>query len=412
MLELFSRRRRRPDLKSLAVAASGGALAACALTGLMRAQRRARARDQMTSAVTHFFRLFDKARRDARNRALGASARIAGRTRRGGISDEKLAARVRSTLGRFTSHPHAIEAYVTNGYVVLEGPILRSEVDELVQVVRKVRGVRDVESRLDVHERAEDVPSLQGPGRMAHVPELLQEHWTPSLRIGAGLLGTLAIGAAAARRRRTVGIGLAGLGALLLARAYFDEPTARLLGLGATRRSVELEKTITIRAPVEDVFAYWADFERFPEFMSHVEGVKKTGDRLSHWKVRGPLGKAVEWDAETTSFVPNERIAWKSVGGSLVKSAGIVRFEPVEDGRATRLDVRLSYNPVFGYVGHSIAALFRVDPKKSLDDDLLRLKSLLEEGKTTAHGRQVTRDAIPVATSVGTADDTGARSAR
>jgi len=122
-----------------------------------------------------------------------------------------------------------------------------------------------------------------------------------------------------------------------------------------------------------------------------------TTGRRSHWKVRGPLGRPVEWEAETTSFVPNKLIAWKSVEGSLIKNEGMIRFDPVDDGRATRLDVRLSYNPVVGYLGHGIAALFRVDPKKSLDDDLLRLKSLLEEGSATAHGRKVTRDAIPIA---------------
>lgn len=135
-----------------------------------------------------------------------------------------------------------------------------------------------------------------------------------------------------------------------------------------------------------------------------------TDGRRSHWKVRGPFGATVEWIAETTSFVPNERIAWESVDGSLIKNTGTIRFESADGGRATRLDVRLSYNPVAGYLGHGIAALFRVDPKKSLDDDLLRLKSLLEQGSATAHGHKVTSDAIPVP-AVGI-DDTGIPSER
>jgi uncharacterized membrane protein len=183
----------------------------------------------------------------------------------------------------------------------------------------------------------------------------------------------------------------------LLARSIFDEPLGRVFGVDGKRRSVDIHKTITIHAPLAEVFGFWADFETFPRFMDHVESVQMTSDRRSHWKVRGPLGSSVEWNAETTKLVPNEVIAWKSVGDSLVKHAGIVRFESADGGDATRIDVRLTYNPIVGRVGHAVATLFGVDPKKSLDEDLLRLKSLLEEGKATAHGRAVARRAVPVA---------------
>src|SRR5262249_6221083 len=141
--------------------------------------------------------------------------------------------------------------------------------------------------------------------------------------------------------------------------------------------------------PLEEVFSYWSDFERFPEFMDHLQSIRMTGERRSHWKVRGPLGGIVEWDAEITTFVPNERIGWRTADRALVKHAGIVRFEPADDARARRLDVHFSSSPVAGSLGHGVARLFGVDPKTSFDEDLLRLKSLLEEGKATAHGHEV-----------------------
>jgi uncharacterized membrane protein len=91
----------------------------------------------------------------------------------------------------------------------------------------------------------------------------------------------------------------------------------------------------------------------------------------------------VDWEAVTTAWVPNATIAWESVEGGAVATAGVVHFRPVDDG-GTVIDVRLSYTPPAGAVGHAVAVLFGVDPKQSMDDDMVRLKSLLEEGRTTA----------------------------
>jgi uncharacterized membrane protein len=91
--------------------------------------------------------------------------------------------------------------------------------------------------------------------------------------------------------------------------------------------------------------------------------------------------------------VPNEVIAWKSVEGSPIGNAGIIRFQRNEKG-GTRVDVRMTYNPPAGAIGHAVASFFGADPKHAMDDDLVRLKSLLEDGKTSAHGREIERDEL------------------
>ncbi len=394
MFELRVSRRRRPDPTSIILAAAGGVIATATMTALRDSSRRSRARNRVASAATHTVDLMGKAARDAKNRASGAAASAKGLMRKDAASDEKLFARVRSRLGRAVSHPHAIEVNAQDGRVTLSGPILRHEVGHLLREIRKVRGVREIENKLEVHQHSNNVPSLQGPGRPPRAPELFQERWTPSLRVAAGAAGATVIGAGIVRFSRPSGMALTGAGSLLLARAVFDEPIRRFLGLGTTRRSVEIQKTITIDARVDDVFGLFSNIERFPEFMDHVEKVTSTGDGRTHWKVRGPFGTSVEWDAETTSFKANHHIAWKSVDKALVKNAGIVRFEPALGGRATRVDVHLCYNPIVGYLGHGIASLFGVDAKTSLDQDLLRMKSLLEEGKATAHHEEIRREEI------------------
>ena len=54
----------------------------------------------------------------------------------------------------------------------------------------------------------------------------------------------------------------------------------------------------------------------------------------------------------------------------------------------------MSYCPPAGILGHTVARLFGADPKSEIDDDMVRLKSLLEVGKTRAHGETVWRDEV------------------
>jgi uncharacterized membrane protein len=92
------------------------------------------------------------------------------------------------------------------------------------------------------------------------------------------------------------------------------------------------------------------------------------------------MGMPVEWDAVITRDVPNELLAWKSVEGASVESAGMVRFHQNDDGLTTSVQVTLSYNPPAGAIGHAVAALFGSDPKTEMDADLMRMKSMIETG--------------------------------
>jgi uncharacterized membrane protein len=76
-------------------------------------------------------------------------------------------------------------------------------------------------------------------------------------------------------------------------------------------------------------------------------------------------------------------IAWESLPGSQVKQAGFVRFDPNRGG-GTRVSVQMEYLPPAGALGHAVAQLFGVDPRQAMNEDLMRLKSLLETGKTSS----------------------------
>jgi uncharacterized membrane protein len=198
----------------------------------------------------------------------------------------------------------------------------------------------------------------------------------------------MALAGYGASRRDAPGTLLAAAGIGLIARAAMNVEARRLTGIGGGRRAVDVQKTITIDAPVDEVFAFWSQYSNFPRFFSRVLDVRPSArEGQSHWTVAGPAGIPVEFDTEVSSLVPNERLGWRTIEGSPVAHAGLVRFEPAGDGR-TRVHVRMSYNPPGGWIGHGVAAAFGVDPKSSLDADLVRMKTSLETGRVARDAAQ------------------------
>jgi uncharacterized membrane protein len=185
------------------------------------------------------------------------------------------------------------------------------------------------------------------------------------------------------RRSRTAAaagavLGIATLDVLCATRTKGREKQE---GNGSAARGIRIRRSITINRPPEDVYRFWHDFENLPCFMQHLEAVEVTDGRRSHWKARGPAGMTVEWDAEMTEDRPNELIAWRSVEGSRVQNAGSVHFRPAPGGRGTEVVVDLAYDPPGGAVGATLAKLFRTEPGQQVQDDLRRLKQVMETGE-------------------------------
>jgi uncharacterized membrane protein/osmotically-inducible protein OsmY len=351
------------------------------------ARRRARLRDLCAHLSHQTSQAAATTSRDARKRLQGYAASLRNLALREDIDDEVLKERVRSTLGHYVSHSHAIHVAAAAGVVTLKGTILDNEATGLLRAIRHVRGVKAVIDELDRFDRALHVPALQGGdtplgGRF----DFLRPRWAPATRVFLGMTGAaLACGSVLRQGPAAVATGLLGLG--LLARAVTNTSVVEMATMRWRHRGIDIQKTIAIDAPVGEVYAVWSLYERFPLFMSRVFQVTSNPSRPmeSHWEVMGPAGVPVAFDVEITSAIPNRLIAWRTLEGSTVSHSGAVRFEP--DGpRRTRAHIQMSYVPPAGLVGHSMAALLGVDAKTSLDQDLIRMKSLIETG-------QIARDA-------------------
>jgi uncharacterized membrane protein len=89
----------------------------------------------------------------------------------------------------------------------------------------------------------------------------------------------------------------------------------------------------------------------------------------------------VEWDAEIYNEIPNKLIAWRSLEGADVISAGSVNFDEASGSRGTRVTVHLQYSPPGGKVGAAVARLFGRDAETEIHEDLRRFKQLIEAGE-------------------------------
>jgi uncharacterized membrane protein len=138
-----------------------------------------------------------------------------------------------------------------------------------------------------------------------------------------------------------------------------------------------VERSIRVGAPIDKVYQLWRNFENFPQFMDNVESVRllDSSGRRSHWKVKGPLGTSVEYDAELTQDETNRSIGWNSTGGS-VETTGAVTFAEVAG--QTEVHVVLQWgDPPAGTAGEAAARLLQ-DHDKMLEHDLMRFKDFAE----------------------------------
>lgn len=351
-------------------------------------RRRGRLHDLGLHFATEARELVGKGSRDLRQRASGTMAEL--RRAMGGDdpSDEVLIERVRAEIGRVSTHPHALDVNAEDGRVTLSGPILAHEADEVCSRARRVRGVHAIEDRLERHATAEQVSSLQGEGRR----RARRDEWRPGARLAAGVAGAALVAVGIGAARRTRGRAMMVGGAALLARSIVNMPPSSFFGVGPKHAPIDLYKTFYVDAPVDQVFSFFTDVENFGRFMQHVRRVESRGEGRWHLVVEGPAGIPLHWEAQTTKVVPSETFAWKTVDGSRQHHAGIARFQ--RTARGTRIDMRVSYEPLAGRFGHAVATLLGANPKRALDQDMLRFKSLLERGKTVAHGAEVLREEI------------------
>lgn len=210
--------------------------------------------------------------------------------------------------------------------------------------------------------------------------------WT---RVAGDVLDVALLGAGVAARapgrRRRGAISALVLGGMGAVDVYAALRTTRNGGgrHANSARHRTLRAAVTVRRPVEDVYAFWRDLENLPSFMHHLQSVSAGADGRTHWVANAPVGQPVQWDAQITEDQPTKRIAWQSLPGSSIQNGGSVEFTPAATGDGTEVRVQIGYQIPGGALGKAAAALFGESPEQQVNDDLRRFKQILETGQVT-----------------------------
>ena len=214
--------------------------------------------------------------------------------------------------------------------------------------------------------------------------------------VGGGLMLLSAL-----QRRPLEGLLLGGCGIALLYRGISGHCECyKALGISTANEEgrvtsvpaqygFKYEKSLVINRSAEDLFAYWRDLENLPGIMPHLTSVKEIDGDHSHWVATGPMGVEVEWDAEIYNEDPGRMIAWRSLPGGDVDTAGSVHFIEHGASRGTEVRVSLKYNPPLGKVGADLAWLLGGGVEQEIDNDLRRFRQVMETGEFSRRRGQV-----------------------
>jgi uncharacterized membrane protein len=145
-------------------------------------------------------------------------------------------------------------------------------------------------------------------------------------------------------------------------------------------------RAVTINRPVAEVYSYFRDFANLSTFMENVVRVDVRDAEHSHWVVKAPGGKTVEWDSTVMEDLKDEAISWQSDDGADVPNSGRVTFRDA-GARGTVVTATIAYDPPAGTVGKLIAKLFQREPAIQARRDLRRFKQLMEAGEIATAAR-------------------------
>lgn len=300
-------------------------------------------------------------------------------------SDDLLTARVRSRIGRVTSHPHAIEVSSNEGRVTLRGSILEQEYDAVIHATQRVQGVQQIQPQLNSYFQAEGVPELQGGRRRKQAAlDFMQVRWAPATRFLIGSMGAVSMIYALSRpfRRERVFLQASLMigGSLMVLRSTTQLQFRQLLGI-EKREGFSIHKTMNVQAPIEEVFRFWSKVENYSQFVTRAQEIRDLGEGRSYWRVEGPLGIPLSWIAEVYEISPQQKIAWRSLSDAHVQNSGEVRFYKDEIG-GTKIELEFNYYPPLGIFGVAMAKIFRADPRKWIEDSFIQMKQIMEQRPT------------------------------
>jgi len=277
---------------------------------------------------------------------------------------------IQRLIQKFVSHPVDVSSTFYDGKLILRGVMMEHEASKLELALSKVAGVLKVENRstvltsksiFQIKRRSDQIENDQ-PTRTAGIFE----------RLGLAIAAIFVT--AYSKKMRNPLLLLFGLGGL--ARAVTNIETTRLISILLQPR-LKVHRSIQVDAPIENVFEFWKRFENYPKFMSKVLRVSVNTNNGISWEYNGPAGSTLFLNTEIYRLIPNQQMGWRTARKSLIQHTGEVFLRENKSG-VTIIDVILTFSIPGGLLASSIAHILGFDPRRTIDSDLILMKTIIE----------------------------------
>jgi uncharacterized membrane protein len=252
------------------------------------------------------------------------------------------------------------------------------------RVMSRLVGVKDADNNtalmraVGVREIAAGIGLLMDPkptgfaaarvaGDAMDLAMLVKTIATPENDKGRALFATAAV----------VGVGLLDV----LASGDLATTVPKVTHPDRSGEALSVKRSVTVNRPVEEVYAFWQNFENLPQFMKHLDSVQNTGEGTSRWSAGSAQGDSVQWDVQLMESQPNQLLSWRTVGVSDITGHGRVEFRPAPGGRGTEVRANISYQVPGGAAGKRLARLFRDIPGVTIENQLSVFKQIMETGE-------------------------------
>lgn len=178
------------------------------------------------------------------------------------------------------------------------------------------------------------------------------------------------------------------LGSILLFRGItgFCPVKQTVLGNGSgflgmsltTPHNINIETSVKVDRPREEVYGFWRKLENLPLFMKHLDSVTVIDEKNSLWSARIPGGLGtIDWESEITHDKKNERISWRSLPESEIRNRGNVEFTDLGNG-TTEIKAHINYEAPGGIIGEKVSQLLNPVFGKMVKSDIKHFKKYLE----------------------------------
>jgi uncharacterized membrane protein len=115
-------------------------------------------------------------------------------------------------------------------------------------------------------------------------------------------------------------------------------------------------QTLTIGASPEELFGFYREPTNFQRVLRNLAEIEPREDGGAHWKVPGPGGHSLEWDAQLTEERPGEQLGWSPAPGSGTAAELEVRLRREPGDRGTAVTMRLEVEPPVGASAPAVGA--------------------------------------------------------